>query len=193
MIPKMRRHKQQLPAEECVDILKTAPYGVLGTEGTDGMPYAVPISFAYAPAVVPDDVAGADATDDVACAVAPDDAEDTEFAGRLYLHCAATGHKLDALAANPHVCFTVVAQSEPVAEKLTDRFRSVMAFGIAHRAEGDEKLAGLRALGTKYAPGLEAMVEDEIEKAGPRTEVIVVDITDVTGKEGLELTRERRG
>lgn len=181
MIPKMRRHTQQLPAEECAAILKAAPYGVLGTEGTDGMPYAVPISFAYVADPVAADVAGAGA---------PDDAE---FAGRLYLHCATTGHKLDALAANPRVCFTVVAQSEPVAEKLTDRFRSVMAFGTAHRAEGNEKITGLRALGAKYAPGLEAMVEDEIEKAGPRTEVIVIDITDVTGKEGLELARDRRG
>lgn len=179
MIPKMRRHTQQLPAEECTAILKAAPYGVLGTQGTDGMPYAVPISFAYAPAAAPDDVASV---------AAPAGAE---IVGRLYLHCATTGHKLDALTANPHVCFTVVAQSEPVAEKLTDRFRSVMAFGIAHRAEGDEKIASLRALGAKYAPNLEAMVEDEIKKAGPRTEVIIIDVADVTGKEGLELTRER--
>lgn len=181
MVPKMRRHTQQLPAEECASILEAAPYGVLGTEGTDGMPYAVPISFAYVADAAPADVGSAPAPADAACA------------GRIYLHCAMTGHKLDALAANPHVCFTVVAQSEPVAEKLTDRFRSVMAFGEAHRAEGDEKLAGLRALGAKYAPGLEAMVEDEIEKVGPRTEVIAIDVADVTGKEGLELTRERRG
>ena len=93
MIPAMRRSKQQLPTEECAAILRDAPCGVLGTAGTDGQPYAVPLSFAYLSAPAEG---------------APQ--------GRIYAHGAAVGHKLDALAANPRVCLTVVAQSEPVPE-----------------------------------------------------------------------------
>lgn len=170
MVPEMRRRKQQLSTEECTAILRDATYGVLGTAGTDGYPYAVPLSFAY------------EAT---AAEGAP--------AGRLYLHGATVGRKLDALAENPRVCFTVVGQSEPVAEKLTDRFRSVIAFGTARRAEGAEKQRGLAALGARYAPELLAMVAEEIEKTAHRTELLVVDVEHLTGKEGLELTRERAG
>ena len=47
MVPEMRRRKQQLSTEECTAILRDATYGVLGTAGTDGYPYAVPLSFAY--------------------------------------------------------------------------------------------------------------------------------------------------
>lgn len=170
MFPAMRRNKQQLPAEECAAIFRAAPCGILGTAGTDGYPYAVPVSFAYLPA-----------------------AEETaETGGRIIFHCAADGRKLDALAANPHVSFTVVAQSEPVPEKLTDRFCSVIGFGTARRAEGAEKQEGLLALGAKYAPGLDAIVAEEIETTAHRTVVIVIDLEHVTGKEGLELTRERR-
>ncbi len=76
-------------------------------------------------------------------------------------------------------------------EKLTDRFCSVIAFGTARRAEGDEKAEGLWALGTKYAPGLDAVISDEIATTAHRTEVIAIDLESVTGKEGLELLRER--
>ncbi|MEC4176370.1 pyridoxamine 5'-phosphate oxidase family protein [Adlercreutzia sp. R7] len=171
MIPKMRRHKQQLPADECEAILRAATYGVLGTGGTNDIPYAVPLSFAYL------------STSDKA-AEAP--------AGRIYLHCATTGHKLDALAENPRVCLTVVAQSEPVPEKLTDRFRSVMAFGSARIVEDeDEKCLGLVALGDKYAPGMPDVVNEEIASTMHRTCVIAIDVQHITGKEGLELLRER--
>ena len=173
MFPPMRRKKQQLPADECAAILTRASYGVLGTAGTDNHPYAVPVSFAFLP---------------------PLSDEHGESAGCIYLHCATTGHKLDALAENPLVCFTVVDQSEPVAEKLTDRFRSVIAFGTARVVEEeDEKCLGLVALGDKYAPGMTDIVDAEIADTLHRTTVIAIDLARITGKEGLELLRERKG
>ena len=44
---KMRRFKQQVSDERCVEILKTAPRGVLALHGEDGYPYAVPLDFYY--------------------------------------------------------------------------------------------------------------------------------------------------
>lgn len=44
---KMRREKQQLSDERCIDILKRGTSGVLALSGDDGYPYAVPLSYVY--------------------------------------------------------------------------------------------------------------------------------------------------
>lgn len=43
----MRRFKQQLSQQECVDVLTTAPRGVLAVHGEDGYPYAFPMNYIY--------------------------------------------------------------------------------------------------------------------------------------------------
>ena len=47
MFREMRRKKQELSKEECIDILQTAKTAVLGVVGDDGYPYAVPLSYVY--------------------------------------------------------------------------------------------------------------------------------------------------
>jgi nitroimidazol reductase NimA-like FMN-containing flavoprotein (pyridoxamine 5'-phosphate oxidase superfamily) len=47
MFRPMRRFKQQLSDEECIEILKTERRGVLSLHGEDGYPYGVPIDFLY--------------------------------------------------------------------------------------------------------------------------------------------------
>ncbi|MGI6211609.1 MAG: pyridoxamine 5'-phosphate oxidase family protein [Anaerovoracaceae bacterium] len=47
MFRKMRRFKQQLSEEECIEILKKEPRGVLSVHGEDGYPYGLPINFVY--------------------------------------------------------------------------------------------------------------------------------------------------
>jgi nitroimidazol reductase NimA-like FMN-containing flavoprotein (pyridoxamine 5'-phosphate oxidase superfamily) len=47
MFRPMRRFKQQLTDEECVEILRTEGRGVLSLHGEDGYPYGVPIDFLY--------------------------------------------------------------------------------------------------------------------------------------------------
>lgn len=44
---KMRRIKQQLKEEECIEILKRNTSGVLAVMGDGGYPYAVPLSYVY--------------------------------------------------------------------------------------------------------------------------------------------------
>ena len=48
MFREMRRKKQELSKEECIDILQTAKTAVLGVVGDNGYPYTVPINFVYA-------------------------------------------------------------------------------------------------------------------------------------------------
>ncbi|WP_407380240.1 pyridoxamine 5'-phosphate oxidase family protein [Methanobrevibacter sp.] len=47
MFRKMRRKKQELSEEECIDILINEPRGVLALIGDDDYPYALPMSHVY--------------------------------------------------------------------------------------------------------------------------------------------------
>ena len=47
MFRKMRRHKQELTPEECIDILVNEPRGVLALLGDYDYPYALPMSHVY--------------------------------------------------------------------------------------------------------------------------------------------------
>lgn len=48
MFRKMRRSKQELPADEALRLLEAGSSGVLALLGDEGWPYAVPLSYAYA-------------------------------------------------------------------------------------------------------------------------------------------------
>lgn len=48
MFRKMRRTKQELPKEECIEILINEPRGVLALLGYNDYPYAIPLSHVYA-------------------------------------------------------------------------------------------------------------------------------------------------
>ena len=47
MFRKMRRHKQELSKEECIEILTNEPRGVLALLGDNDYPYALPMSHVY--------------------------------------------------------------------------------------------------------------------------------------------------
>lgn len=47
MFRQMRNIKRQLKVEDVDRILKSGEFGVLGTVGEDGYPYAVPLSYVY--------------------------------------------------------------------------------------------------------------------------------------------------
>ncbi len=47
MFRKMRRIRQQLPEQECLEVLGSVPRGVLAVLGDDDYPYALPIDFVY--------------------------------------------------------------------------------------------------------------------------------------------------
>ena len=47
MFRKMRRHRQELSQEECIEILTDEPRGVLALLGDDDYPYALPMSHVY--------------------------------------------------------------------------------------------------------------------------------------------------
>ena len=46
---KMRRFKQELTRERCLEILESAPRGVLALHGENGFPYAIPLNQYFDP------------------------------------------------------------------------------------------------------------------------------------------------
>ena len=110
--------------------------------------------------------------------------------GRLYFHCATTGHKLNAIARCPKASFCVIAQDDVVPALYTTRYRSVIAFGTIRQLEDEQAMiTALDVLGRKYAPDL----DPSAEIAGSLHRVCVLEMTidHLTGKEGIELTRLR--
>ena len=113
--------------------------------------------------------------------------------GKLYFHCAAEGHKLEAVRRCDKVSFCVIDQDEVVPEKYTTFYRSVIVFGRIRILEGkDEKCNALDVLAQRYRPGHEDARRAEIDGAMPRTCVMEMTIEHMTGKEAVELVRCRK-
>lgn len=159
---KMRRSRQELTKEECEAILQRNTAGVLAVLGDGGYPYAVPLSYVY-------------------------------HQGAVYFHCATSGHKMDALESCPKASFCVVDQDQVVPEKYTTYFRSVIVFGqVQVLADMEELSVALMALGKKYAPAeAEEHLLAEIEGSRSRIAVVKLSVDHITGKEAMELVKQR--
>ena len=106
----------------------------------------------------------------------------------LVFHCAATGHKIDAVKAHPQASFTVVAQDDVVPSEYNTHYRSVIAFGRVRIVEDrDEKMALLRSLGERYWPGHDDELEAEIAPRFDHMHVLAFEIEHLTGKQSLAL------
>lgn len=113
--------------------------------------------------------------------------------GRLYFHCAKTGHKLDGIARNDKVSFCVIDQDEIVPEKYTTYFRSVIVFGRARILSNEgEKRKAIELLAKKYYPGdSEENRKMEIEKDYAPLCMVEIQIEHMAGKEAIELVRRK--
>jgi len=114
------------------------------------------------------------------------------FKGRIYFHSAKAGHKIDAIAKHPKVSFSVIDEDKVVSEEYTTYFRSVIAFGKARIAEGDEWLGAFAALVEKYSGNQhEEARSKEILKC-TQAHIIVIDVEHITGKEAIEFVKSKR-
>lgn len=115
--------------------------------------------------------------------------------GKLYFHCAKTGHKLDAIARNPKASFCVIDQDRVVPEKYTSYYRSVIAFGTMRVLTGEAEMrAAIEKLALKYAP------EDTPEHRGREIDrewgalcMLEMSIDHLSGKEAKELAGSQNG
>ncbi len=157
----MRRNRQQLSPEECIQILTEATSGVLALLGDNDYPYAIPLSHVYAD-------------------------------GKIYFHSATEGHKIDAIRYQDRASFCVIKKDDVHGKEYTTFFRSVIAFGRIHIIEdADEKLIAARLFGNRFNPNDEEALRKELDKGAARMMMLRFDIEHLSGKEAIELMRER--
>ena len=150
---KMRRFKQELSKEECIEVLKTAPRGVMAFHGENGYPYAIPLNQYY-----------------------------DEKDGKLYFHCAKQGLKLDLTAQDNKVCFTVMDNGFIKDDEWSLNIKSIVCLGrLETVTDHTIVLEHCRMLARKFYPTEEA-VEEEVIKAGDRVYMLVMTIDRMTGK-----------
>jgi nitroimidazol reductase NimA-like FMN-containing flavoprotein (pyridoxamine 5'-phosphate oxidase superfamily) len=111
---------------------------------------------------------------------------------KIYFHSAKSGHKIDAIARNPKVSFSVVDEDTIVSKEYTTYFRSVIAFGKARIVEGDEWLEAFRALVEKYSSDQVEEDKHEAIKGCTQACIIAIDIEHITGKEAIEYINAKK-
>ena len=113
--------------------------------------------------------------------------------GKIYFHCAVTGHKLDAIKRNSKVSFCIIDKDDIVPEKITTFYRSAIVFGkIKIIEEPTQKRNILETLAKKYSPNNDEGVEKEINTLFKVACVLELNIDHMTGKESLELVNSKK-
>lgn len=153
MFREMLRWKQQLPEEECIEVLKQEPRGVLSVLGDDDYPYGMPLNHFYC-----------------------------EDDGKLYFHSGLKGHKIDAIRRNDKASFCVYDQGYRREGEWALNIRSVIVFGRIEIITETEKIYEIsRRLSHKFTRD-EGYIEEEIRKSGPRTFMFALVPEHMTGK-----------
>lgn len=153
MFREMLRIKQQMSDEECIEILKSEPRGVLSVLGDDDYPYGIPHNHFYC-----------------------------EEDGKLYFHSGMKGHKIDALKKHSKASYCVIDGGVRNEGEWFLRFKSVIVFGRIEFIEDRDRIYKIsRRLSRKFTQD-EAYIEDEILRAGPRTSLFALVPEHMSGK-----------
>ena len=103
--------------------------------------------------------------------------------GKIYLHCAKSGHKIDAIKKHDKVSFCVIDKHKVLPEFYATQYSSVIAFGRAAVMDDADKMReAVRRLALKFCPGDEKGVDAEIVKDFPALAMIEITIEHMTGK-----------
>ena len=153
MFRQMRRFKQQIPEEECIDVLKTELRGVLSVTGDDGYPYGMPLDHWY-----------------------------SEADGKLYFHCAREGHKLDAVTRNDKVSYCVMDKGFRKDGDWALNIRSVIIFGRMKVVEDEEKKREICTNICRRFTDDEEYLQKELKNAFPRVCCLELTPEHMTGK-----------
>ena len=153
MFREMLRKKQQLPEEDCIEILKNELRGVLSVIGDDDYPYGMPINHFYC-----------------------------EEDGKIYFHSGRKGHKIDAMKRHDKASFCVYDQGFRREGEWALNIRSVIVFGRIEFIEDREKIYEIaRRLSHKFTDD-EEYIEREIVRSGPGTLMFALVPEHMTGK-----------
>ncbi len=153
MFRPMRRIKQALAQEECIEILKNEPRGVLSVMGEEGYPYGMPLNHWYC-----------------------------EKDGKIYFHGAKEGHKTDAIKKYDKVSYCVFDKGYVKEGEWALNIKSVVVFGKIKIVEDKEKTEEIcRNICAKFTDDKEYL-EHEIKFSLPHVLCLELTPEHITGK-----------
>ena len=153
MFRKMRRFKQQISDEECIEVLRSTKRGVLSLVGDDGYPYGIPIDHWYC-----------------------------EDDGKLYFHGAKEGHKIDAIKSCDKVSYCVYDEGYRKDGDWALNIKSVIVFGRIKLVEDEGKAGEIcMAIARKFTDD-EDYIQKEMTNAFPRVQCLEITPEHMTGK-----------
>lgn len=153
MFRKMRRFKQALTQQECVEILKSEPRGILSVLGDDGYPYGFPINHWY-----------------------------NEEDGKLYFHGGKSGHKIDAIKNCDKVSYCVYDQGYREEGDWALNIKSVIVFGKISFVEDYDKAINICANLYRKFDDDEERLERDIKRTGNAVLCLELTPENITGK-----------
>ena len=153
MFRKMRRFKQQISEEECLEILRQEPRGVLSVMGDDGYPYGIPLNHWY-----------------------------SDEDGKLYFHGARAGHRIDAVQACDKVSYCVWDSGYRREGEWALNIRSVIVFGRMRSVTDEEKVREICTKLTLKFTDDRAYLGQELKKDLSRTLCLELEPEYMTGK-----------
>lgn len=157
MFPEMKRIKQKLSQEECLEILKRERRGVLSVLGEDEYPYGMPMNHWYC-----------------------------EDDGKLYFHGGRIGHKIDAMRRHDKVSFCVYDEGFRREGEWALNIRSVIVFGRVEWIEDPERVIEIsRQLCYKFTND-EDYIAEEIRRSAARTLCFAIVPEYISGKRVIE-------
>ena len=153
MFRDLTRKKQQLPAEECIRILKCEKRGVLSVNGDDGYPYGMPMNHWY-----------------------------NDEDGKLYFHCGFGGHRSDALKKDGKVSFCTYDSGCRREGEWALTIKSVVVFGTVETVNDPKRIVDITTkLSYKFTDD-RAYIENEIAQYAHRTQLLVLTPEHICGK-----------
>lgn len=153
MFREMRRFKQQIPDEECVEVLKSTKRGVLSLTGDDGYPYGLPIDHWYC-----------------------------EEDGNIYFHGAKEGHKIDAIKQSDKASFCTYDEGYRREGEWALNIRSVIVFGRISLVEDEDLARKICTELTRKFTDDEEYLQHELTHAFPRVQCLRLVPEHITGK-----------
>lgn len=153
MFREMRRFKQQVSEEECIEILESTKRGVLSVICDDGYPYGLPINHYYC-----------------------------EEDGKIYFHGAKAGHKIDAIKACDKASFCVYNDGYRKEGQWALNITSVIIFGKIHLVEDEDTALKICSELTRKFTDDEEYLQQEIEKSFRNVQCLELVPEHMTGK-----------
>ena len=109
--------------------------------------------------------------------------------GKIYIHSAKYGYKIDAVKRDDRVCFSAILNSKVQQDKFTAAFQSVIAFGKISFVEDEaEKKRILEQFIYKMSPEFVEGGMKFVNAAIGKTALLCIDVEEIKGKENMAAT-----